>query len=98
MIRDETGFLSEWVAYYQMHGFSHIMVFDDRSTDSSLDELQPWIASGFVSVRANWTRGSLRMSHKIKKAPFEQAMATKALLERDCKLQAVEWGYDFMFR
>ena len=51
MFRDEEGFLSEWVAYYQMHGFDHIMLFDDGSTDRSLDEVQPWITTGFVSVR-----------------------------------------------
>lgn len=51
MVRDEEGFLSEWVGYYQMHGFDHVMVFDDGSTDRSLVELRPWIDAGFVSVR-----------------------------------------------
>lgn len=97
MFKDEEGFLSEWVAYYQMHGFAHIMVFDDGSTDHSLEELKPWIKSGFVSVRTNWTRESLRMSHHLKKNPFEVAMNMKALLERDCRLQALQWGYDFFY-
>ena len=61
MIRDEEGFLAEWVAYYQMHGFAHVMLFDDRSVDNGLAELQPWIASGFVSVRTNWTAESLKV-------------------------------------
>ena len=55
MIRDEEGFLSEWVAYYQMHGFSHIILFDDGSTDNSFQEVNPWINSGFVSIRLRST-------------------------------------------
>ena len=46
MIRDEEGFLSEFVAYHQMHGFSHIVFFDHGSTDNGLAELEPWIKSG----------------------------------------------------
>lgn len=94
MFRDEEGFLSEWVAYYQMHGFDHVMLFDDGSVDNSLAEVQPWIKTGFVSVRSNWTADSLRLSHLHRKNEFKAAMATKALLERECKLQAIEWGYD----
>lgn len=59
MFRDEEGFLSEWVAYYQMHGVDHVMLFDDGSVDRSLEEVKPWIDTGFVSVRTNWTVDSL---------------------------------------
>lgn len=45
MIKDETGFLSEWTAYYQAQGFDKIIYFDNNST-SPLDELDPWIKSG----------------------------------------------------
>lgn len=44
--RDEEGFLSEWVAYYQMQGFDHVIMFNDGSVDNSLVELQPWIDTG----------------------------------------------------
>ncbi|KAJ1436486.1 hypothetical protein B484DRAFT_428599 [Ochromonadaceae sp. CCMP2298] len=94
MIRDEQGFLSEWVAYYQMHGFDHIMVFDDQSVDS-LEELSPWVQSGFVSLHSNWTLESLRVSPAFQKNAFKRAMTVKALLEADCKQAALRWGYDF---
>lgn len=95
MFRDEEGFLSEWVAYYQMHGFDHIILYNDNSIDNSLDELKPWIQSGFVSIRSNWTNEALKISHHFTKDPFKNAMATKALLETDCKFQAIRWGYRY---
>ena len=95
MIRDEEGFLSEWVAYYQMHGFSHVMLFNDGSVDNGLAELQPWIDSGFVSVKSNWTVETLKVHPVMLKDAFRTAMASKALLETECKLQAIKWGYDF---
>ena len=94
MIRDEEGFLSEWVAYYEMMGFNHIIIFDDSSTDNYKAELGPWLKTGFVSIRSNWTMDSLEVTWKIRKNVFKSAMATKHLLERECKLQAIEWGYD----
>ena len=95
MIRDEEGFLSEWVGYYQMQGFDHIMIFNDSSTDQGHLELRPFIDSGFVSVRSNWSTDSLEISPNFLRNEFKKAMAIKAALERECKLQAVEWGYDF---
>lgn len=46
MIRDEQGFLAEWIAYHEMHGFDHIIVFDHGSSDNYTAEIQPWLASG----------------------------------------------------
>lgn len=95
MIRDEEGFLSEWVAYYQVHGFDHFFIFDDGSVDASLVELKPWIDAGMVTVRSNWTLDSLNVSWAFRKNDFKKAMTVKALLEAECKLQALRWGYDF---
>ena len=44
--RDEEGFLSEWIAYYMVHGFDHFIIFDDNSIDNSLNELKPFIERG----------------------------------------------------
>ena len=95
MFRDEEGFLSEWVAYYQMHGFDHIILYNDASVDNSLEEVKPWIKSGFVTIRSNWSTESLNIDRHFRKDAFKRAMATKALLETDCKLQAIKWGYRY---
>ena len=95
MFRDEQGFLAEWIAYYKLHGFDHIMLFDDGSADGYRDEVLPWVTSGFVSVRGNWTMDSLEMNPAAAKGEFKRAMTTKALLERECKLQAQAWNYTY---
>jgi len=46
MFRDERGFLAEWIAYYKLHGFDHIMLFDDGSVDGYQEEILPWVTSG----------------------------------------------------
>jgi hypothetical protein len=71
------------------------MIFNDQSVDNSLAELEPWLKSGFVTVESNWTTDSLRMNPAFMKNDFKKAMTTKALLESNCKLQALAWGYDF---
>ncbi len=78
-----------------MHGFDHIMVFNDESVDNSLVELQPWVDTGFVSIHANWTLDTLNVSPGFRKNEFKKAMTTKALLESNCKLAALAWDYDF---
>ena len=97
MIRDEEGFLSEWIAYYQVHGFSHIMIFDDGSSDEFRDELEPWVKSGFVTIESNFSPDSMNVSHAVRRNDFKCAMALKALLEAKCKLKAVELGYSLVF-
>jgi hypothetical protein len=95
MIKDEQGFLSEWVAYYTMHGFDHIMFFDDGSTDNGLAELKPWMDAGVVSVRNNWTMANNGFKAHPGAQPYMVAMVTKMLMERDCKRWGIENGYHY---
>ena len=50
MFRDEVGYLAEFVAYYKVHGFDHIILWNHESSDNYIDELLPWIKSGYVEV------------------------------------------------
>lgn len=97
MVRDEEGFLSEWVAYYQMHGFDHITFFNDGSVDKSFVELQPWIDSGFVTIRSDFTQESFNVHVQVRDLGFQTSMAIKALSETECKLEAIRLGYDYYF-
>ena len=56
MVKDETGFLSEWVAFHEMQGFNHIILYDNNST-LPLTEVQPWIERGFLTIKRDWWRG-----------------------------------------
>lgn len=85
MFKDEEGFLSEFVAYYQMHGIDHIRFYDHESTDHSLVELEPWITSGFVSVESNFSHLLNDMPHKDKlkrSGMFNYMMQAKAHVEQ----------------
>jgi hypothetical protein len=50
MVKDEVGFLSEWIAFYEMQGFNHVILYDNNST-LPINEVQPWIDMGFVTIR-----------------------------------------------
>lgn len=71
------------------------MMFDDNSTDNGLEELKPWIETGFVSVRRDWTHESLNAnSALLEDDHFNRSIAYKNLLESDCKKAAISWDYD----
>lgn len=50
MVKDEVGFLSEWIAFYEMQGFNHVILYDNNST-LPMNEVQPWVDTGFVTIR-----------------------------------------------
>lgn len=92
MVKDEVGFLSEWVAYYELQGFTKIIIFDHNST-SSLSELDPWIKDGFVEVvREKWWNEPWLLRNKRNK--FKDIMHIKFKSESICKQRAVDLGYE----
>ena len=93
MIKNEEGFLSEWVAYYQMHGFNKIIFYDHGSTDNFIDELKPWLSTGLVEIRYNWTLPEF----KGKTSDFFRTIGIKKSAESDCKRTAMKNGYDYFF-
>lgn len=95
MFRDEEGFISEWLAFYKMMGFDHVMMFDDSSIDNSMAELRPWIQSGFVTVKSNWSIDSMNIRGPFLSNAFQKSMAVKAILETECKKEAITWGYEY---
>ena len=98
MIKDEEGFLSEWVAFYEIQGFNKVIFYDNNST-SSFTELTPWVKSGFVEIRREWwidDRGDalhvpLQKGHKNK---YHDMMRIKMLAEVDCKQAAIDAGIE----
>ena len=77
MIKNEIGFLSEWTAYYEMQGFDHIIFYDNNST-SSLSELDPWVATGFVTIIKDWWIHDKRIFN-IKKYKYFDMMKIKMI-------------------
>ena len=92
LIKDEEGFLTEFVAFYIVQGVDHLIFYDDNSTDNGLSELAPWVNAGFVSInRAGEWDGYRGASAQT----WGQQMAQKKMMERDCKLTLHKWGYDY---
>lgn len=92
MVKDETGFLSEWVAYHEMQGFNHIILYDNNST-LPLTEIQPWIDRGFLTIKRDWWRGK-RVLFRNPKKHYYDMMSVKLLAEDDCKETAVKMGIE----
>ena len=86
MVKDEMGFLSEWVAFHLMQGIDHIRFYDDASWhNETFAELAPWIADGSVSIQpANIQQG----------LKFNGMMRAKGLTEALCKDYAFDNGFD----
>jgi hypothetical protein len=53
MFRNEAPYLREWVNYHRLVGVQHFWLYDNGSTDHSLEILQPFIDEGLVEV-INW--------------------------------------------
>jgi hypothetical protein len=90
-VKDEIGFLSEWVGYYEMQGFNKIIIYDHNSS-SPLDELQPWIDTGFVTIKREWYVN--HTSYLTSGSKFKKVMAIKMIAEIDCKQAAVDAGIE----
>lgn len=83
--------MSEYVAYYVVHGVDHLIFYDDQSSDNGLMELEPWIAKGYASVRKNW-EGYLGPEKAV---TWGKQMHQKKMMERDCKMHLHHLGFDY---
>ncbi len=50
VFKNESFFLKEWIEFHTALGADHFYLYDNESTDSSLDILAPYIASGLVEL------------------------------------------------
>ena len=91
MVKDEAGFISEFMAYYVVHGFSHIIFYDDKSSDGGLKELDPWIERGYASIRKDWEG----YYGPEKATTWGKQMSQKKMMERDCKMHLHHIGMDY---
>lgn len=65
MFQNEAAYLEEWLAFCVLEGAEQFLLYDNASTDGSLEVLRPWIAAGLVEV-IDWP------------VPFEHAAQLKA--------------------
>ena len=99
MIKDEEGYLAEFVAYYKVHGFKHVIIWNHNSQDNFMEELYPWMQDGFVEVRNVSTLehlDSVKAADKYRKSvKYLKIMAIKKEIERQCISWGIDHGYDY---
>ncbi len=50
MFRNEAPYIREWIEYHRIVGVDHFWLYNNASTDNSLEILQPYVDSGLVEV------------------------------------------------
>lgn len=50
IFKDEARYLNEWITFHSGVGVEHFYLYNDGSTDGSLDVLEPWRRRGLVTV------------------------------------------------
>lgn len=50
IFKNESHCIKEWIEHHQYHGVSHFFLVNDGSTDNSCEILEPFIASGIVTL------------------------------------------------
>ena len=50
LFKNEAPYLKEWIEYHHMVGVEHFWMYDNGSTDTSLEVLQPYVAKGLVDI------------------------------------------------
>ncbi len=48
--QNDQGFLREWLLFYLSQGVEKVFLIDNKSSDKSLQELEPFVEGGFVEV------------------------------------------------
>ena len=46
--KNEQDYIKEWVAFHKVMGFDKIILYDNDSTDNTVEEIRPFIDSGYV--------------------------------------------------
>jgi Glycosyltransferase family 92 len=50
MVKNEGRYLCEWIEFQRLMGVEHIYLYDNGSTDCTVEVLRPFAAEGFVTV------------------------------------------------
>lgn len=50
MFYNEAPYIKEWIEYHRLAGVQHFWLYDNNSTDNSLDILQPYVDEGIVDI------------------------------------------------
>lgn len=60
IFKNEGKYLKEWVEFHRMIGIDHFYMYDNNSTDNSVEVLRPYIDSGIVSLK-KWEKNHAQL-------------------------------------
>lgn len=69
VVRDERPYVREWVTFHLAVGVQHVVLYDNRSTDGTADEVADLVSRRLVTVRP-WT------SRPFQRSAYEDAYRT----------------------
>lgn len=61
IVKNEARYIREFILFYRATGADRIYLYDNDSTDSLMEELEPFLASGFVVYR-RWTGKKVQLA------------------------------------
>lgn len=77
-MKNESMNIVEWIEHYEWQGIDHIFLIDNGSSDDTLQKVEPWIKSGFLSC-------------SVEIAPHRQLAHYKKVFNREKIKQHFEW-------
>jgi len=60
IFKDEGRYLKEWIEFHRLIGVEHFYMYDNNSTDNSVELLKPYIDLGLVSVK-RWEKNHAQL-------------------------------------
>lgn len=80
--KNESEYISEWLAYHKLQGVEKVFLYDNDSTDNMRDILKPYIADGFVEY--NEIHGRYKQFEAYTNAINRYGHLTKYMAFIDC--------------
>ena len=63
IVRDEACYIEEWLEFHLMQGVNHVIVYDNHSTDATVETLAPWVREGTATI-VPWNRFHKRINNQ----------------------------------
>lgn len=80
--KNEEDYIKEWVAFHKVVGFDKIILYDNDSTDSMVEEIKPFIEDGYVIY--NEIHGAIQQLNAYNDALKKYGKQFKYLAFIDC--------------
>ena len=92
IVKNEELYIREWLEYHRLAGISHVFLYDNGSTDRTMEYVRPFEADGFVTATHFPGRGMQAAAYNDALKRFGKDCRYMAFIDADEFLFAVEPG------